>query len=213
MTWTGYDYIGESGCGIFYYDGRMGFGENWPASLSYIGDIDLIGNRRSISYYREVVYGLRKKPCISVQRLNRYGETPSKTSWMFSDSLASWTWTGYEGKSAVIEIYSDAEEVELFLNGKSLGKKPAGPKNQYLAVYETTYEPGRLEAVNIRHGQAAETKVLMTASGIRTLHAEADRAVLHANGSDLSYIMVSCKGENGVPDLQTQKVIRVSVEG
>ena len=161
MTWTGYDYIGESGCGIFYYDGRMGFGENWPASLSYIGDIDLIGNRRSISYYREVVYGLRRKPCIAVQRLNHYGETPSKTSWMFSDSLASWTWTGYEEKSAVIEIYSDAEEVELFLNGRSLGKKPAGPKNQYLAVYEAAYEPGRLEAVNIRHGQAAETEVLM----------------------------------------------------
>ena len=213
MTWTGYDYIGESGCGIFYYDGRMGFGENWPASLSYIGDIDLIGNRRSISYYREVVYGLRKKPCIAVQRLNHYGETPSKTSWMFSDSLASWTWTGYEGKSAVIEIYSDAEEVELFLNGRSLGKKPAGPKSRYLAVYEAAYEPGRLEAVNIRHGQAAETEVLMTATGSRTLHAEADRAVLHANGSDLSYIMVSCKGENGVPDLQAQKEIHVSVEG
>ncbi|MDD3413156.1 MAG: glycoside hydrolase family 2 TIM barrel-domain containing protein [Lachnospiraceae bacterium] len=213
MTWTGYDYIGESGCGIFYYDGRMGFGENWPASLSYIGDIDIIGNRRPISYYREIIYGLRRKPCIAIQRLNHYGEIPSKTSWMFSDSLTSWTWTGYEGKSAVVEVYSDAEEVELFLNGKSLGKKPAGPENQYLAIYEIAYEPGRLEAMNIRNGQAAETEALITASGNRTLHAEADKVVLNANGSDLSYIMVSCKGENGVTDLQVQKEIHISVEG
>ena len=213
MTWTGYDYIGESGCGIFYYDGRMGFGENWPASLSYIGDIDIIGNRRSISYYREVVYGLRKEPCIAVQRLNHYGETPGKTAWMFSDSLASWTWNGYEGKNAVIEIYSDAEEVELFLNGRSLGKKASGPDNQYMAVYETTYKPGTLTAVNIRNGQEAETETLISASENLTLHAEADATVLRANGADLSYILVSLKDENGVPNLQDQKEIHVTVEG
>ena len=62
MTWTGYDYLGEAGIGIFYYDGRVSFMPNWPASVAYIGDIDLNGNRRPISYLREIAYGLRREP-------------------------------------------------------------------------------------------------------------------------------------------------------
>lgn len=42
---------------------------------------------------------------------------------MFKDNIASWTWPGYEGKPAIVDVYSDAQEVELFLNGKSLEKK------------------------------------------------------------------------------------------
>lgn len=75
MTWTGYDYLGEAGCGVYYYDGRYGFTANWPISIAYIGDIDITGYRRPISYYREIVYGLRKKPYIAVERVNHYGES------------------------------------------------------------------------------------------------------------------------------------------
>ena len=57
FTWTGYDYIGEAGVGIFHYDGKENFTSIYPERLGYIGDIDLIGNRRPISYFREIVYG------------------------------------------------------------------------------------------------------------------------------------------------------------
>lgn len=213
MTWTGYDYIGESGCGIFYYDGRMGFGENWPASIAYIGDIDIIGNRRPISYYREIVYGLRKEPYIAVQRLNHYGEIPNKTAWMFSDAIPSWTWNGYENQPAIIEIYSDADEVELFLNEKSLGKKMAGKNNNFIATFETLYEPGMIKAVNYRNGNPAEIQTLTTADSDIKIFAEADKDVIKADGADMAYIMVSLRDSSGNVDMQNQKEITVSVKG
>ena len=60
----------------------------------------------------------------------------SKTPWMFKDNISSWTWTGYEGTSASVDVYSDAEEVELFLNDESLGRKNAGKENQYMAEFD-----------------------------------------------------------------------------
>jgi len=213
MTWTGYDYIGEAGAYCFYYDGRQGFMPNWPVSLANAGDIDLIGNRRTISYFREIVFGLRKDPYIAVERVNHYGEVPCKTAWMWKDELESWTWSGYEGKRAVVNVYSDAEEVELFLNGRSLGRKACGEAEEFYASFETVYEPGILEAVNYRGGAAAERHVLKTAKDEVTVHAEADRTVLRADGADLSYIMISLCDDEGVKNLQAVKEVTVKVEG
>mgnify|MGYP002229339517 FL=1 len=67
-TWTGYDYLGEAGCGVFYYDGTQNFAGVYPDRTAYIGDINLIGYRRPISYLREIVFGLRKAPYIAVER-------------------------------------------------------------------------------------------------------------------------------------------------
>lgn len=126
FTWTGYDYIGEAGVGIFHYDGKENFTSIYPERLGYIGDIDLIGNRRPISYFREIVYGLTNQPYIAVERMEHRGQTASKTAWMFKDNISSWTWKGHEGEKASVDVYSSGDEVELFLNGKSLGRKPAG---------------------------------------------------------------------------------------
>lgn len=213
MTWTGYDYIGEAGSACFYYDGRQGFMPNWPISLSGMGDIDIIGNRRPISYYREIVYGIRKAPYIAVERVNHYGEKPNQAAWPWKDELESWTWNGYEGKGAVVNVYSDADEVELFLNGISLGKKPVGENQNYFASFEMMYEPGVLEAVNWRNGEEAEKSRLQTISGDTKLHVEADRQVIKADGADLCFIMISMKDKNGVTDNQSVTKVTVTVEG
>ena len=63
----------------------------------------------------------------------------SKTPWMLKDNIASWTWRGFEGKPAVIDVYSADEEVELFLNGVSLGRKPAGRENGFTATFAHVY--------------------------------------------------------------------------
>lgn len=147
FTWTGYDYIGEAGVGIFHYDGKENFTSIYPERLGYIGDIDLIGNRRPISYFREIVYGLTNQPYIAVERMEHRGQTASKTAWMFKDNISSWTWKGHEGEKASVDVYSSGDEVELFLNGKSLGRKPAGKKSHYTATYEVAYESGTLKAI------------------------------------------------------------------
>lgn len=213
MTWTGYDYLGEAGLGVFYYDGRGGFTDNWPTSISFTGDIDLIGTRRPISYYREIIFGLRKDPYIAVERLDHYGEVPNKTAWAWKDNIASWTWTGYEGKPAKVDVFADADEVELFLNGRSLGRRPAGEKNNYLASYELTYEPGELKAVSYIRGECTGAFSLESADDQVELDVTVDRNEICADGADLAYILIGLKDAEGRKNLQIKKRISVSVEG
>ncbi|MCD8364766.1 MAG: DUF4982 domain-containing protein [Clostridiales bacterium] len=148
FTWTGWDYIGEAGVGIpAYHWGEGGFGAEFPAQLAYCGDIDITGRRRPASYYRECVFGLREEPYIAVQNPNHYGEPLIKTPWVISDATASWTWEGCEGKPVIVEVYAPGDEVELFVNGKSVGRAPSGEAAGYRTLFETTYEPGTVTAV------------------------------------------------------------------
>lgn len=213
FTWTGYDYLGEAGCGIFHYDDSVNFSSVYPERTAYIGDLDLIGYRRPISYLREIVYGIRKEPYIAVERVNRYGMECSKTPWMLKDNIASWTWPGYENKPAAVDIYADAEEVELFLNGRSLGRKPAGEEHAFTASYELTYEPGELTAVSYEGGKETGRFTLVTAGEEITLAAEADKTVLCADGEDLSFITVKLTDKDGVENLSASRKVTVSVEG
>jgi hypothetical protein len=149
FTWTGWDYIGEAGVGIpAYAFGDGGFGAQYPCQLAYCGDLDITGFRRPLSYYREIVFGLRKTPYLAVQNPRHYGEPLIKTPWVMSDAVSVWNWPGCEGRRVVVEVYSAAETVELFLNGKSLGKQSAGQSHDYRALFETVYEPGELRAVD-----------------------------------------------------------------
>ncbi len=213
FTWTGYDYLGEAGCGIFHYDGNANFSSIYPERTAYIGDLDLIGYRRPISYLREIVYGIRKKPYLAVERLDKYGMQCAKTPWMYKDNIASWTWPGYEGKPAIVDIYADAEEVELFLNGRSLGKKPAGEQHAFTATYELAYEPGELTAVSYTGGKEDGRFSLCTAGDKIQLCAVADRTVLHADGEDLSFITIKLVDEKGTENLFASKKVTVSLEG
>lgn len=213
FTWTGYDYLGEAGCGIFHYDGNVNFSSIYPEKVAYIGDINILGYRRPISYYREIVYGLRKEPYIAVERVNRYGMKYSKSAWMFKDNVASWTWNGYEGKPAKIDVYADADEVELFLNGNSLGRKPVGEDYSFTAAYETDYEPGILEAVSYVNGEISGKCVLKTAADKVCLSVGSDKTMLKADGEDLAFITVKLTDENGTDNLWAVKDIHVEIEG
>ncbi|MCD8147685.1 MAG: DUF4982 domain-containing protein, partial [Clostridiales bacterium] len=164
FTWTGWDYIGEAGVGIPAYRwGDGGFGAQFPAQLAYCGDLDITGFRRPASYYRECVFGLRKEPYITVQDPNHYGEPLIKTPWVISDSLSSWTWKGCEGKPVVVEVYTPGDEVELLVNGKSVGRKPSGAAAGYRTLFETVYEAGTVTAVLYQGGKEAARTELTTA--------------------------------------------------
>lgn len=154
FTWTGWDYLGESGVGVCAYrPGEGGFGAQYPCQLAYCGDIDITGYRRPVSYYREIVFGLRRTPYITVQDPAHYGQPVRQTPWVLSDNLASWTWPGFEGKPVVVEVYSPGDEVELLLNGVSQGRCPAGAVAGFRALFQTAYTPGTLEAVAYEQGR------------------------------------------------------------
>lgn len=79
-----------------------------------------------------------------------------------SDADASWNWQGCEGKPVIVEVFSPGEEVELFINGASLGRKKAGKDAGYRVLYECTYNPGWVEAVTYDDWGAEIGKIRIT---------------------------------------------------
>lgn len=215
FTWTGWDYIGEAGVGIPAYKwGEGGFGAAFPAQLAYPGDFDITGFRRPASYYREAVFGLRKKPYIAVQNPTHYGEFLIKTPWVISDAAASWNWDGMEGKPAIVEVYAQGDEVELLLNGKSLGKKAAGKEAGFRTLFETTYEPGILTAISYENEHEIGRNELATAGCERTLCVEKEEYVGLKNAKqELVYVQVEMRDQNGVLVADDNQKITLSVDG
>jgi beta-galactosidase len=213
FTWTGWDYIGEAGVGIVGYNfGEGGFGAQFPCQLAYVGDIDITGYRRPASYFRELVFGLRKDPYITVQEPSRYGQKPAmQTIWVISDSYASWTHPGYEGKPVVVEVYAAGDEVELFQNGVSLGKKPAGEAANYRTLFELTYEPGTLHAVSYENGVEIGKSDLTTAADAKLmLHKE---TLPQTEENNLIYVEVTNEDAFGVVSDAKELTIHAKTEG
>jgi len=210
FTWTGCDYLGEAGCGIFHYDGGQNFSAHWPDRLAGIGDIDILGDRKPISYLREAVYGRNKVCSIGVERLDRAGVPIAKTPWMWKDNIASWTWPGYEGQTAKVDVYANAEEAELFLNNVSLGKRRV---EGCIAAFSVPYCPGTLKAVCYDGGRAVGESQLQTAGSVSRLSIEADTTTLRANGEDLCFVKIRLADAQGLINRFECRKISVKLEG
>jgi beta-galactosidase len=216
FTWTGWDYLGESGLGRIVYDENdrgLGVSGAFPWLSAYCGDIDIIGNRRPVSYYREIVFGRRNQPYIAVQRPKHYGKRPSMMPWSWSDSISSWSFGGYEGMPVKVEVYSGGDEVELLVNGKAVGKVEAGEANAFKAEFDTLYIPGEIVAVAYTDGIETGRTFLMSAGTTVKLKVEADRTQIEADDSDLSFISISLVDEEGILKPLADRKITVKVEG
>ena len=160
----------------FDYRGPLPFG--WPKVLSESGILDNCGFPKDVFYYYQ--------------------------SW-WSDKVVlhlmpHWNWPGKEGQDIDVRCLSNCEEVELILNGQSLGRKPM-PKNSHLQ-WMVKYAPGTLLARGYKGGrQAAEDKV-ETAGAPAAIQLSPDRAALRADGEDLAVIAVKILDSQGrlVPD-------------
>lgn len=154
FCWTGWEYLGEAGIGIPNYEnGSNPFGNAvFPLQISGTGCIDITGQRLAMSYYREIVFGLRKDPYIAVQDPEHYGQSLIRNPWLISDAIGSWSFHSFAGKPMGIEVYSDSEEVELLKNGVSLGTQKVGEQIPYMAFFETEWEPGTLTAISRNGG-------------------------------------------------------------
>ena len=210
FTWTGWDYIGEAGVGIPAYQfGEGGFGAKFPAQLAYCGDIDITGFRRPASYFRQIVFGLRKEPYLAVQNPYHYGEELIKTPWVLSDSISSWTYPGCEGKPVVVEVYAPGEEVELFVNGRSMGKKPSGKMAGFRTLFEVDYEPGELCAVVFEGGKETVGTKLFTTGNTEKLLVEKEEEF---SGGELSFVSVTLVDEKGNTVTHEEEKLTVNTE-
>ncbi|WP_394551956.1 glycoside hydrolase family 2 TIM barrel-domain containing protein [Agromyces sp. MMS24-JH15] len=219
FTWTGWDYLGETGIGVVKYDddgarGQASFATGYPGLTAWCGDLDLTGFRRPASYYREIVFGLRAEPYIAVQRPEHHGKPIAvATPWAWTDSTGSWSWAGFEDRPIHVEVYADADEVELLLDGASLGRAAVGESRAFRADFETTYRPGLLTAVAFRDGVETGRTTLASASATLDLRVHADRTSLRADGTDLAYLAIELVDEHGVVHATHDRTVTVAVDG
>lgn len=207
FVWTAVDYQGESGIGRWYYQGESE-GEHYhrnqfPWHAAYCGDIDLTGQRKPISYYRDLLWNVERPLYLSVKEPDGYHGKIRETLWSVWPTFESWTWPGHEGRPIEVEIYSRAPRVRLYINDSLVAERPTTRAEEYKAVITVPYTPGTLRAEAIDElGRPIPTmntgrNTLHTAGEPYAIRLTPDRTTLAADGQDLSFITVEVVDKQG----------------
>jgi len=213
FVWTGFDYLGEASIGWLGFSFKTTF---YPWIHAYCGDLDICGWKRPQSFYRDALWKpdqlsiFVKSPELNF-KLNPITKVASKWSW--PDEVASWNWKGYEGRTLEIKAYSSCEEVELFLNEKSLGRMKTNRETRFTAEYKVTYAPGILHAVGYRNGKEINTCELQTTGNPQKISLTADSNTIKADGQDLCYVTVEILDSKGLRNPTARNQINFEVEG
>lgn len=209
FLWTAWDYLGEAGIGSWSYtkDGTT-FNKPYPWLLADTGVFDITGTPNGEAFLAKTVWGKSLKPIIGVQPIN-HDRKPSKMTWRGSNAIESWSWRNCEGKKATIEVYSDAHIIELFINGKSLGKKKV---KECRVTYKANYQSGKIEAVAYDStGREVSRNYLESAIGKTTIKVTPEKEVAKEN--ELVFVDIDVVGENGVVESNDDKKLTINVEG
>lgn len=221
FVWTGIDYLGESAIGRFYYEGDSEgehFHRNqWPWHAAYCGDIDLVGERKPVSYYRDMLYNPdRVKLYMAVREPDGYYGKIKETQWGTYPTWESWTWPGHEGKPIEVEVLSHYDKVRLYLDGKLVGEMPTTRAEGFRAVFTMPYQPGTLQACGVdSEGVEKERVAIETAGKPAALRLRADRNVIAADNQDLVYVTAEIVDSKGrvVPNASDRIAFTVSGAG
>jgi beta-galactosidase len=206
------DYLGEAGVGIPRLiadekaDPKAGpdlkammqfFNpESWPAFNNDQGDLDLIGNRKTPSYYQHVVWRESKVEMV-VHKPIPAGKKELTSPWGFPDELKSWSWSNHEGEKFQVHVYTRSQLVKLELNGKIIGEQPVDDSKSITATFDVPYEPGTLIAHCFDNGKETATQTLKTVGQPASIRLTADRSVIKDDRNDLSYVMVEIIDADG----------------
>lgn len=211
FVWAGMDYLGEVMVGSWEYaDYAETFdgGPGWVSAGS--GRIDLTGKPLGEALYTRVALEADNGPYIAVCPVNHTGDRHSPSAWKMTNAMPSWSWTGFEGRKANVEVYARAARVELVLNGHTVGSKTL--KNDCLAKFSIPYESGTLEAVSY---DAADHEIgrckLQSAGGTTRLTLDAEEPTVKPG--HLCYIRLRYTDENGITKPLVRGNIQVQVRG
>jgi len=184
-----YDFLS----GLFIWTGFDYIGEptpyQWPSISSYFGIVDLAGFPKDVYYMYQ-------------------------SEWTTKDVLhilPHWNWKAGQ-KVDVWAYYNNADEVELYLNGKSLGKQSKKGDDLHV-MWRVPYIPGTLKAISRKGGKTVLEKEVKTAGTPAALKLTADRKTIKADGNDLSYITVDINDAKGVFAPTANNEISFSVKG
>lgn len=161
----------------------------WPSINSQFGIVDMCGFPKDNFYYYKAWWG--KEPSLHI--------------------FPHWNWTGREGDQIKVWVYSNLDEVELFVNGASAGSQ----KVPHLGHVEWSvkYEPGMIEARGSRGGQVVLTEKRETTGPAAAIRLAADRAEIDADGEDVAVIRVEGLDKQGRIDPIAHNLLRFKVSG
>lgn len=207
FVWTGFDYIGEptpyggdlTGLrpGTRRYEQAKALLEKQnvtevPSRSSYFGILDLAGFKKDRFY----LYQSKWKPDLPMAHI-----------------LPHWNWPERKGQITPVHVYTSGDEAELFLNGKSLGKKKKGPYEYRLRWDDVVYQPGELKLVAYKNSEKWAEDKMVTTGRASQLDASADRQVIKADGDDLSFITIRIEDRNGLLVPRSNNPVNFSIEG
>ncbi len=207
FVWTGFDYLGEptpySGDLTGLKPGSWDYAETLkmlekmgvkevPSRSSYFGIMDLAGFKKDRFY----LYQSRWRPDLPMAHI-----------------LPHWNWPDRKGLVTPVYVYTSGDEAELFLNGKSLGRKKKGEFEYRLKWDDVVYQPGELKVIAYKNGNKWAEDVVHTTGKASALSMAADRPAVQADGKDLIYITVRIEDKNKllVPGSNNQLIF--SIEG
>ena len=161
FLWTGVDFLGES--------------RQYPVRGSTSGLLDICGFRKPLSYLREALWSGRPMVYAAVGQ---------------GRVVEHWNWANDPRKLLPVEVYTNTDAAELFLNGKSLGEKRVEDRIAPVLRWEVPNEPGVLRAIGRKDGREAARFELVTAGAPDRIELVPDRTVLRADGADLANLEV-----------------------
>lgn len=209
FVWTGFDYLGEPTPYNNDQTNLLNFtdaGEQTrmaielkelgkikvPSRSSYFGILDLCGFKKDRFY----LYQARWRPELPMAHI-----------------LPHWNWAERVGQITPVHVYTSGDEAELFLNGKSLGRKKREQFQYRLRWDDVVYEPGELLVVAYKNGKKWAEDVVRTTGNATKITMQADRSNITADGSDLTYITVKIADKNGLQVPRSKNRIRFEISG
>jgi beta-galactosidase len=181
--------------GEFVWTGWDYLGEPSPfdaSRSSYYGIIDLAGFRKDRFY----LYQSHWRPDFPMAHI-----------------LPHWTWPERTGQVTPVHVYTSGQQAELFLNGRSLGRKTKAQFEYRLRWDDVVYEPGELRVVAYKDGKEWASDSVTTAGDAATLVLTADRARIDADGVDLSFVTITVTDAEGRMVPRSMAPITVSISG
>ena len=181
--------------GEFVWSGWDYLGEPTPyysARSSYSGIIDLAGFKKDRFY----LYQSRWRPELPMVHM-----------------LPHWNWPDRIGEVTPVHVFTSGDEAELFLNGRSLGKKKKAAFEYRLRWADVKYEPGELKVIAYKNGKRWAEQIVRTTGNAAQLDISADRKLIEADSKDLSFITVKVADKNGLLVAEANNKVNFTIEG
>jgi beta-galactosidase len=181
--------------GEFVWTGWDYLGEPTPfdqARSSYFGIVDLAGFKKERFYLYQAHW---------------------RADLPMAHILPHWTWPERVGQVTPVHVFTSGDEAELFLNGKSLGRKKKGEYEYRLRWDDVVYEPGTLSVVAYKNGKKWATDEVKTAGDPAKLTLDPDRKEIKADGLDLSFVTVAVRDKEGRTAPRAANGVHFEIEG